>query len=63
MMAAVARAKADTIRAHSESRIHMTEKTAEANVAEETANLTLEAELEVRRRADRRAGHSRRELL
>ena len=51
-MAAAARAEADTIRALSDSRIHLTEKTAEAKVAEKTANLTLEAEQAVRLRAD-----------
>ena len=52
-MVALARAETDTIRAHSNSRIHYTERAVEAKVAEKTANLTLEAEQAVRLRADR----------
>ena len=52
-MAVVARAEAETIWALSDSRIHLTEKAAEAKVAEKSANLTLEAEQAVRQRADR----------
>jgi len=52
-MVALARAETDTARAHSDSRVHYTERAAEAKVAEKTANLTLEAEQAVRLRADR----------
>ena len=51
-MAATARAEADTIRAISDSRVHMTEKAAEAKVAEKSASMVFEAEQAVRRRAD-----------
>ena len=51
-MAATARAEAETVRALSDSRIHLTEQAAEAKVVEKTANLTLEAEQAVRRRVD-----------
>ena len=61
-VAAAARAEADTIRALSDSRINLTERAAEAKVAEKTANLTLEAELEARRRADRWEREEREQL-
>jgi hypothetical protein len=61
-MAVAARAEADTIRALSDSRVHLTEKTAEAKVAEKTANLTLEAEQAVRQRADRWEREEREQL-
>ena len=61
-MAATARAEAETIRALSDSRIHLTERAAEAKVAEKTANLTLEAEQAVRLRADQWEREEREQL-
>ena len=62
-VAAAARTEAETIRLLSDSRLHNTERTAEAKVAEKSANLVLEAEHAVRQRVEQCEREAREEQV